>query len=226
MAKRVESKKEEQIQENVGNIISSSESFIEKNQNKILIGVGVVVLVVLAIMAFRNFYQEPREIAAENAMYKAQEYFAVDSFRVALEGDGANVMGFKEIASEYGITKSGNLATAYTGICYFKLGKYQDAVKYLSQYDGSDNYLKTSVVGSTGDSYAELGELDKAQSFYKKAIAHKNELAPIYLKKAGVLYETKGEHAEAEKMYLLIKDNYSTSNEAYDIDKYLARVQK
>ena len=44
MAKRVESKKEEQIQENVGNIISSSESFIEKNQNKILIGVGVVVL--------------------------------------------------------------------------------------------------------------------------------------------------------------------------------------
>ena len=128
MAKKIESKKEEQIQENVGNIISTSEAFIEKNQKKILIGIGVVVLLVLAIMAFRNFYQKPREIAAENAMYKAQEYFAVDSFKVALEGDGANVMGFKEIASEYGMTKSGNLAAAYTGICYFKLGKYQDAV--------------------------------------------------------------------------------------------------
>lgn len=226
MAKKIEKKTEEQIQENVGNIISSSEAFIEKNQQKILIGVGVVVLLVLAIMAFRNFYQKPREIAAENAMYKAQEYFAVDSFRVALEGDGANVMGFKEISSEYGMTKSGNLAAAYTGICYYKLGKFQDAVKFLSQYDGKDNYFKTSVIGLTGDAYAEMGETDKAQSFYKKAITEKNELTPIYLKKAGILYETKGNNAEAEKMYTQIKDEYPASNEAYDIDKYIARVQK
>lgn len=225
MAKQKQSKTEEQIQENVGSIISSSEAFIERNQKKILIGVGVLVLIVLAIMAFRNFYQNPREIAAEDAMYKAQDFFAVDSFRLALEGDGVGVMGFREIASEYGMTKSGNLAAAYTGICYFKLGKYQDAIKYLSQYDGKDNFFKTSVIGLTGDSYAELGEADKAQSFYKKAISDKNDLAPIYLKKAGILYETKGNNAEAEKMYTQIKENYPTSNEAYDIDKYIARVK-
>ena len=62
MAKKIESKKEEQIQENVGNIISTSEAFIEKNQKKILIGIGVVVLLVLAIMAFRNFYQKQTAI--------------------------------------------------------------------------------------------------------------------------------------------------------------------
>ena len=82
------------------------------------------------------------------------------------------------------------------------------------------------MVGLTGDSYAELGEADKAQGFYKKAIAEKNELAPIYLKKAGILYETKGNNAEAEKMYTQIKDDYPASSEAYDIDKYIARVQK
>lgn len=224
--KKLESKTEERLQENVGNIISSSEAFIEKNQKRILIGVAVVVLIVLAIMAFRNFYQKPREIAAENAMYKAQEYFAVDSFRVALNGDGVNIMGFKEIAKEYGMTKSGNLATAYTGICHFKLGNYLDAIKYLSQYDGKDNYFKTSVIGLIGDSYAELDDADKAQSYYKKAIAEKNELVPIYLKKAGILYETKGNNAEAEKMYIQIKDDYPSSNEAYDIDKYIARVQE
>lgn len=226
MAKKSEGKAEEQIQENVGNIISSSEAFIEKNQKNILIGVGIVVLIVLGIMAFRNFYQKPREITAENAMYKAQEFFAIDSFRVALEGDGANMMGFKEIASEYGMTKSGNLANAYTGICYYKIGKYQDAVKYLTQYDGKDHYFKTSVVGLTGDCYAELGETNKAQSFYKKAIDNANELTPIYLKKAGILYETNNNPAEAEKMYQRIKDDYSTSSESYDIDKYLARVKK
>lgn len=226
MAKKIESKREEQLQENVGNIISSSEVFIEKNQKKILIGVGAVVLIVLAVMAFRNFYQKPREIAAENAMYKVQEYFAVDSFRFALEGDGNEIMGFKEIAKEYGMTKSGNLAAAYAGICHFKLGDYQDAIKYLLQYDGKDNYFKTSVIGLIGDSYAELDDVGKAQNFYKKAIAEKNELAPIYLKKAGILHETKGSNAEAEKMYVQIKEDYPASSEAYDIDKYIARVQK
>lgn len=223
MAKKQETKVEEL--ESVGRALSTSEAFIEKNQKPILIGVGIVVLIVLGIMAFRNFYQKPREISAENAMYKAQEYFAVDSFRVALEGDGAQVMGFKEIASEYGMTKSGDLANAYTGICQYKMGNYQDAIKHLTQYDGSDNYFKTSVVGLIGDCYAELGDKSKAQNYYKKAIADKNDLAPIYLKKSGVLFESENKNADAEKAYQQIKDDYPMSNEAYDIEKYLARVQ-
>lgn len=223
MSKKEEVKVEEL--ESIGNALSKSEAFIEKNQKPILIGVGVIALIVLAITAFHNFYQKPREAAAENAMYKAQEYFAVDSFKVAVEGDGNQIMGFREIVSEYGMTPSGNLANAYTGICYYKLGKYQDAVKYLTQYDGKDNYFKTSVVGLIGDCYAELGDKDKAQSYYKKAISEKNELAPIYLKKSGILFETDGKKEDAEKVYQQIKDEYPTSNEAYDVDKYLARVQ-
>lgn len=220
-------KKETKIEEleSVGRVLSSSEAFIEKNQKSILIGVAIVVLIVLGIMAFRNFYQKPRELAAENAMYKAQEYFAVDSFRVAYEGDGAQVMGFKEIASEYGMTKSGELASAYSGICLYHMGKYQEAIKHLTQYNGKDNYFKTSIVGLIGDCYAELGDNGKAQNYYKKAISEKNDLAPIYLKKSGILFESENKNAEAEKAYQQIKDDYPMSNEAYDIDKYLARVQ-
>jgi tetratricopeptide (TPR) repeat protein len=223
MSKKV---KEPAELETVGRALSSSEAFIEKYQKQILIGVGVIVLAVLAVMAVNNFYLKPRVVAAENAMYKAQEVFAVDSFKVAVDGNGKDVMGFKEIASEYGMTASGNLANAYTGICYYKLGKYQDAVKYLTQYDAGDDYFKTSVIGLTGDCYAELGETGKAQDYYSKAIGQKNELSPVYLKKAGILFETKGQAADAEKMYLQIKNDYPKSMEAGDIDKYLARVQK
>ena len=223
MSKKV---KEPAELETVGRALSSSEAFIEKYQKQILIGVGVIVLVVLAVMAVNNFYLKPRVVSAENAMYKAQELFAVDSFKVAVDGNGKDVMGFKEIASEYGMTASGNLANAYTGICYYKLGKYQDAVKYLTQYDAGDDYFKTSVIGLTGDCYAELGETGKAQDYYSKAIGQKNELSPVYLKKAGILFETKGQAADAEKMYLQIKNDYPKSMEAGDIDKYLARVQK
>ena len=223
MAKKEETKVEEL--ESVGRALSNTEAFIEKNQKIILIGVGVVVLVVLAVMAFRNFYQKPREIAAENAMYKAQEYFAVDSFQLALNGNGSTVMGFKEIASEYGMTASGNVANAYTGICLYKTGKYQDAIKHLTQYDGSDSYFKSSVVGLIGDCYVELGDKAKAQSYFKKVVDAKNDLAPIYLKKIAILLESESKKEEAAKLYQQIKDEYPQSNEAYDIDKYLARVQ-
>lgn len=213
--------------ETVQQALNTSEQFIEKHQKQIFIGLGIVLAIVLAVLAFRNYYFKPRVEAAENAIYKAQQYFAIDSFKVALEGDGsADMIGFREIASEYSITPSGKLATAYAGICSYKLGKYQDAIKFLTQYDGDDDYFKTSVVGLTGDAYAEMGETDKAFSFYKKAADSKTELAPVYLKKAGVLYETKGKPEEALKMYQEVKDKYPTSMQAGDIDKYIARVQK
>ena len=213
--------------ENVELVLSKSEQFIEKYQKQLLIGLGVVLAIVLAIMAFQNFYLKRRVTDAQNAMYKAEQYFAIDSFKVALNGDGSSdMMGFKEVADEYSITPSGKLATAYTGICYFKLGDYQNAVKFLTQYEGKDDFFKTSVLGLTGDAYAEIGDADKANDFYKKAIGMKNELTPVYLKKAGILQETKGKTEDALKMYQQIKDEYPTSMQAGDIDKYIARVQK
>lgn len=213
--------------ENVELVLSKSEQFIEKHQKQLLIGLGIALAIVLAILAFRNFYLKPRIEAAENAIYKAQNYFAIDSFKIALNGNGSSdMMGFKDIASEYGMTPSGKVATAYAGICSYKLGDYQNAVKFLSQYDGKDEYFNTSVIGITADAYAEMGEADKAFDLYKKAIAKKNELAPVYLKKAGVLYETKGKSEDALKMYQTIKDDYPTSVQATDIEKYIARVQK
>lgn len=213
--------------ENVELVLSKSEEFIEKYQKQLLIGVGVVAAVILAVLAFQNFYVKPRIKDAENAIYKAQQYFAVDSFKVALNGDGsADMIGFKDIADEYSMTPSGKLATAYTGICYYKLGDYQNAVKFLTQYSGKDDYFKTSIVGLTGDAYAEMGEADKAQDFYEKAIDAKNDLSPVYLKKAGILFETKGNAEEALKMYQKVKDAYPASLQAQDIDKFIARVQK
>lgn len=213
--------------ENVEIALSKSEQFIEKYQKQLLIGVAVVVAIVLAVLAFRNYYLKPRIEQSENAIYKAQNYFAVDSFKVALEGNGSvDMMGFKEIASEYGSTPSGNLAKAYAGICYYKLGDYQNAVKYLNDYNGKDDFFKTSVTGLTGDAYAEMGDADKAFDYYKKAAGMKNDLAPVYLKKAGILYETKGKPEEALKMYKDIKENYPASLQAADIEKYIARVEK
>jgi tetratricopeptide (TPR) repeat protein len=224
MAKKEEKTHDEL--ENVQHALTSTEAFIEKYQKQLIIGVASVVLIVLAVLSFHNFYMAPRELAAENEMYKCQAAFAADSFKIALDGN-KNSIGFKEIVSEYGITASGKLAAAYAGICYYKLGQYEDAIKYLSQFDGDDTYFSTSVIGLTGDCYVELGETSKAISYFEKAADKENAvMSPVYLKKAGLVYESLNEPAKAEKEYTTIKDNYPKSPEATDIDKYLARVQK
>jgi len=224
MSKQVKHKKNDEFA-TVEQALSTSEAFIEKYQKQILIGVGIVVALVLVVLAVRNFYIKPHEIAAENEMYKAQTFFAAGLFEEALNGDNLECIGFKEIVSEYGMTPSGNLATAYAGICYYKLSDYNNAIKYLSQFDGSDIYLTTSVIGLIGDSYVELGEIQKAIGYFEKAGSLKNNvLSPIYLKKAGLAYESIGQAAKAAKCYNEIKDSYSTSQEASDIDKYIARV--
>lgn len=223
------SKKEEKQHdelENVQNALTATEAFIEKYQKQIFIGIGVLALVVLAVLAVHNFILEPREESAQDEMYKAQAAFAADSFKVALDG-GRGTIGFKEIASEYSFTSSANLASAYAGICSYKLGQYEDAIKYLSQFDGKDDYFSSSVVGLIGDCYVELNETDKAISYFEKVVDKENEvISPIYLKKLALVYESQKELEKAEKAYTTIKEKYPKSQEAADIDKYLARVQK
>ncbi len=222
------SKKEKKTDElaNVEHALSASEIFFEKYQKQILYVVGGLILVVLVVLAIRNFYLAPREKAAENEMFKAQLYFEQDSFQVALNGKDLEFMGFKEIVSEYGMTPSGNLAAAYTGICYYKMGQYENAIKYLTQFDGKKSYFATSVIGLLGDCYVELNQNSKALNYFDKAIATNNEvLSPIYLKKAGLLCESMNQPKKAEEYYLQIKEKYPKSMEAGDIDKYLARVQ-
>ena len=188
--------------------------------------VAAVVLVVLAVLAVKNFYLEPLEIDAQNEMAKAQTYFATDSFNIALNGNGNDVIGFKEIASEYSLTASGNLATAYAGISYYKLGQYDNAIKYLSQFDGEDSYFTTSVVGLIGDAYVELGKTEKGISYFEKAAkqASNEVISPTYLKKAGIAYESLKQYGDTVKAYTTIKEKYFNSMEASDIDKYITRA--
>ena len=224
MAKNEKNKRDEF--ENVEQVLTKTEAFIEKYQKHVLTGVTIVVLIVVAILAFNRFYLRPQEVAAEIELYKAERYFKVDSFQVALEGD-FEFIGFQEIASKYSLTSSGNVANAYAGICHYKLGDYQNAIKYLSEYDGKDNYLKATVIGLIGDSYIQLDQTEKAISYFEKAAKVKNQVTvPIYLKKAGVAYESLNEPEKALTYYLKVKEEYSQSAEASDIDKYIARVQK
>ncbi len=224
MAKK-KTKQPDNLQE-LESALTWTEQFIEDHQNIISYVVGGIILVVVAYLGFHKFYLEPKEKEAQSQMFVAEQYFEKDSFNLALNGDG-NYLGFLDIIDGYGITKSSNLAKYYCGISYLHLGQYEDAIDYLSEFKTDDLLLKPITEGAIGDAYLELGDQDKALSQYKKAYnENENEFtSPIYMFKAAKLLENLDELEQALEIYKKIKTDFPESNEARNVEKYIARVQ-
>ena len=215
----------------VGEIVSKSEQFIEKNSRKIIYGIIAITVVVGAYLGFRYGYTIPRENEATEAMFKGEYFFSVDSFVLALNGNGMDFAGFEAIANDYSGTAAGNLAKAYTGICYFKLGDNESAIKHLKSFNGKDKVVSPAIIGLIGDCYVNSGNIKEGINYFEKAaeraagkISENNIISPIYLKKAGIAYESLQQYQEAVKVYTTIKEKYFSSTEASDIDKYIARA--
>jgi len=87
MAKKKESK--EIGFENVENVLSKTEKYIEENQKSLTIIVLAIALIIAGYLGYKKLFLEPTEIEAQSEMFIAEKYFERDSFRLALDGDGS-----------------------------------------------------------------------------------------------------------------------------------------
>ncbi|MDO4462139.1 MAG: tetratricopeptide repeat protein [Bacteroidia bacterium] len=205
--------------------VSRLEQRIEQNQNTILTVAAIILVVIAGVWAYISLYQEPLKKEAQASIFNAQYYFEVDSFQLALNGDGIND-GFLQVIDNYGSTPAGELAKYYAGICYLNLGQFAEAKDMFKSFSSDDETLNTMALGLVGDAESELGNAEAAISAYKKAANNGNEIAsPLFLKKLGDAYRAAGNKAEAKAAYQTIKDNYSRSNVAREVEKYLATVE-
>lgn len=184
-----------------------------------------VVLVFGGYLGFKKFYIEPKEQEAQAAIFQAQSWFEKDSFDLALKGAG-DIMGFEAIGDEYGLTKAGNMAHYYAGVCFMRKGEFQNAVDQLDKFSTDNELVGPLAIGLKGDAYVELKDIEKAAGLYMKAAGlSKNKLtAPIFLKKAGLAFEETKAFDDAIRAYEKIKTDYSDAPESQDIDKYIARA--
>lgn len=212
---------------NVEDALSQSEAFLIKYKNAIIGGVVAVIIIVAGFIMYKNLYAEPREEKAQAALFKGQEYFEQDAYEQALNGDSIGYVGFLKVADDYSGTKAANLAKAYAGICYAQLGKYEDAVKMLDSFNGSDQMVAPAILGAAGNCYAQIGQLDKAASTLLSAAdkADNNTLSPIFLLQAGEILVKQGKYDDAVNAYTKIKDKYFQSYQAMDIDKYIEQAK-
>ena len=218
-------KHQEDELENLEVALTRSEAFIEKYQKELLTAVGIIVVVVIAIIGFNNWYMQPRQQEASNNMVMAEVYFERDSFNLALNGDGINE-GFLDIADSYGMTKASKLAKFYAGVCYYHLGDYESAIDYLKKASVKSLHITPVREGLIGDCYVQMGDVAEGVKYFEKAAKHKNELiAPIYLEKAAIAYESLGEYGKAVAAYTTIKDTYYASQQAAGAEKGIIRCQ-
>ncbi|HRY99190.1 MAG TPA: tetratricopeptide repeat protein [Bacteroidales bacterium] len=221
-------KKQDQTEERivaVESALTRTEHFIEENQRMLLIIIGAIALVVLGYFAFQRYYLAPREQEAAAQMFMAEKYFEKDSLALALNGDG-NYPGFLAIIDDYGMTRAGNLAHYYAGICYLRQGQFEDALDHLKSFDKDDLLVSAMAVNAIGDCHMELNDPEKAAGEYIKAAdMNPNDLtSPAFLLKAGWAYEVAGDWASAVKMYERIRVEFPKSQESRDIEKYIARA--
>ncbi|MBX3253410.1 MAG: tetratricopeptide repeat protein [Chitinophagaceae bacterium] len=201
--------------------------FWEKNNKTLLVVLGAIILLVGGYFGYKYWFKLPEEQKAVEAIAQAQEYFASDSLQLALNGDGRNA-GFLKVISKFGNTPSGNLAKLYAGESYLQLGDYNNAVKYLKEFDAKGSVQTQALVyGLLGDAYSELKKNEEAIENYKKAatIFETNQtMSSEYLYRAASLYEIMGKNKEAIELFTQLKNKFPRTERGFSAEKYLGKL--
>ncbi len=214
---------------------SKSEQWVEKNQRPIFIGLIIVAVAILGYLAYNKFIIEPKEKEAADELAFPKVYFeqaqntavAVDSlYNLALNGSDGK-FGLVDIVDNYGSTKAGNLAKYMTGISYLNVSDYQKAIDYLNDFSSDDEILGALAKGNIGDAFTEINQPEDALQYYIEAanIRDNDFTSPLYLFKAGQTAMDLKKYDKAEDLFSKIKDNYSKSDEAKNIDIYIQRAK-
>lgn len=210
----------------IGEMYTRTELFFENNKKVFTIGVVAVLAIVGGFLGYRKFVAEPKAKEANDLIWKAQYYFEIDSLDLAINGDG-NYFGFQHLADNYGSTPSGELADLYLGVIYQQKGEWETALDYYKKADLNDDVLRVMAEGNQGDVLVELGRPDEAVSKFEKAadMVKSDFTTPMYLMKAGIVYQQKSDWKNAAKAFDRISTDYPNYPDAQQAKKYAARAK-
>ncbi|WP_455070279.1 tetratricopeptide repeat protein [Prevotella aurantiaca] len=209
--------------------LNKSEAFFMKHGKTAIIAIVAILVVVAGFFLYKTFVSEPKETEASTQLAQAQKLFQAQQFDQALKV-------FQKVQSDYSSTNAGNLANLYIGLCYAHQEKpnWSKALENVQKYSTSnDQIISPASQMALGDIYANNNQNDKAVESFKKAADMANakgfeginiSIAPLALRKAGIILESEGKKADALKLYEEIKTKYVNSPMSQDIDKYIERA--
>jgi len=178
-------------------------------------------------LAYKYMVVAPKQQKAEEAIWRAQDYFSQDSLDKALKGEGQSA-GFERIASQYKGTDAGELANYYIGAIALKQGDHTKAIKYLKAFSTNAPQVQARAYKLLGDAYANAGKNSDAFANYKKA-AREFEKDKVnssdYLMYAAYFADkVLNDKKQAEELYKEIITKFPNSQPSDDASKYLAQM--
>lgn len=220
-------KKIVQEQETSEAVIAKAKDFWTKYGKWTTIASVLVILLAGGWYIYQNYVKKPKEAKAAEVMFKAEEYYRMDSVNKALNGDG-QYWGFLKVINKYGGTRAGNMANFYAGSCYLKLNENDKAVKYLQKFSSSSKPVQALAYKLMADAYGDLGKNKEALEYYKKAAGHfaKDEpfAADCLFSAAYLAQKVMNDTKTATELYKEIKEKYPKSQQSFDAENYLAQM--
>lgn len=207
--------------------LARAQNYANNNRKMLTIAGGALVVLVAGYFIYQAKWVAPANRKAQDQLWKADYYFEIDSFKLAINGDAAGMPGYKTVAKKYSGTSAANLANYCLGISYLNTGDFKNAIKALEDCSFDDDMVGSIAIGAQGDAYMEMNKVNDAIEKYEEAANHQENdfTTPLYLKKAAMAYEQKGEHKKAAELYERIFRDYEHTTEGRDIEKYLARAK-
>lgn len=208
-------------------IVERAMDFWTKYSRPLMIASTIIILGAVGYFGYKYFVKHPKEEKSIDAIFKAEEYYRMDSLQLALNGDGVNP-GLLKVIDKYGGTDAGNLAKFYAGDIYLKLGDNAKAVKYLKDFSTDSKMIQARAYKLLADAYADQGKNEEALKYYKKAAYHfedDNVNSPEYLFMAAYFaHKVLNKSKEAIELYKELKEKYPQSQQGFEADKYLAQL--
>jgi tetratricopeptide (TPR) repeat protein len=220
------SKKEMKQDKLVTSYYSAYNYFLE-NQAKILIGLGVLALIVVAVILISN-KKSSDNLNAANLLAKVVPLYESGLYQEAIDGQpSSNITGLKNIVDEYGSTESGQTAKIYLANSYSFLDKWEEAYKLYDSYGGSNPFFEATALAGQASYYELKNDNKKASELYKKAakISKTNPANPEYLFKTALNLMKLGKNDEAKSLFKEIKNEYKLSVVVQEIDRYLHQLE-
>lgn len=193
--------------------VESEEAAAKSNARlgKILAWAGCgVALITIGVLLYIFAYKNP-------ANQKGHEAIApIDMMAFNQASDSTLMAGYEEVAQNHKFDAA-NRAKYMSAVYAYKLGDYQKALDYISDYDGNDEVVAALAYGIKGDCLVNLDKLDEALEAFDDAIDECDEnpqLMPYFMTKKAVILSEQGKHDKAAELYKEIENKYPRS--AYD----------
>lgn len=226
LAKRKKISKKEMKEDKLVTYYYKAKDLAKEFQAKLLIGLGVVAVIIVAIILMGQNAEKNNQ-KANALLSKVYPLYEAGQYKEAIEGKKLeNISGLKQIADEYGSSEAGEISKLYLANAYYFVGEFDNSMKYYKDFSGSGDIFKATAYAGIAACYEAKKEYKDAAEYYQKAssVSKSNATNPEYLLKAGINYIAVNQNSEAKELFLKIKEDYKTSMVAYEVDKYLAIV--